>query len=308
MADYSYSRTRYGIGESSDSITKFTSLAWFALVAPGFQFDDTEDAADEEKWQDAIAAKNVFIVNRIAEQESIKVEDGKYTTPRGQIIKLWPGMRGYRLMALLSKDMDEVLRTYSDLSWGIIYGDRENTIVANVTSDGKVGGFELATFFVEDQETPDDANPPKTPITIQELDPGEYDEQAVFIKPTSWRAATVLKPLKLVSLSCTTIDTLVVTATVKFVSTHKRDADGTAFEVPVVGLTEDSFQCKDSDGTAEVITVFAESTTTEGNYTITGTDWTTGSMQIIPFVDFTTDPTDPIKDQFESAVVALTAA
>lgn len=291
-----------GIGVDCETQTPITELQAFALHSPNFSFDDAEDLASQQKWNEGIANKDIFIVNKVISQESIKVEDGKYTSPFGQIVRLWEGMRGLALKLLLTLDQHRILRTYGKQSWRLIRLDRSNKIVACRDSVGKCMGFSLATFEVEGQTEATAAEPPLTPVTFQEEDPGEYNSEGIWIEPT-WRIKN-LQPLSKVTLTCSVVAAFVFTATVKKVAVNRTDSDGTAYEVAVSGLTEDSFAVIDQTGAVEPVTVVE--TSVPGVYTVTGVNITSGSCTIVPVADYAI-PATPVVDLYESATVTLSA-
>lgn len=283
-----------GIGGNCENMTPITLLQGLALLRPGFTFDDAEDFATLASWQAAIAAKNVMLVNEIISQESIKVEDGKHTTPMGQIIELWKGMRGLKVQAKLTLDQHKVISTYANRGWDLVRIDRANTLVGVLNDDGTIGGFSLATFIVESQTEALVDTPPLTPISFQEDDPSEYNSSGAWVKPT-WRVSK-LKPLGFVTITPSDVETFIFTAVIGVTATSSYNADGTAKVVPFTGGVAADFEVIDQGGAVETVTV-AESATVPGTYTFTGVNITSGTIRVKP------SATNP----FESAVTALVA-
>jgi hypothetical protein len=264
-------------------------------LRPGFTFDDAEDFATLASWQAAIAAKNVMLVNEIISQESIKVEDGKHTTPMGQMIELWKGMRGLKVQAKLTLDQHKVVSTYANRGWDLIRIDRANTLIGVLNEDGTVGGFSLATFIVESQTEALVDTPPLTPISFQEDDPSEYNAAGCWVKPT-WRVSK-LKPLGFVTILPSTVSALFIfTAVIGVTATSSFNSDGTAKKVPFTGGVAADFEVIDQGGAIETCTVL-ESTTVPGSYTFTGVNITSGTVRVKP------SATNP----FESDVTPLIA-
>jgi len=284
-----------GVGVSCEKLTPLTGLRLIVLARPGFSFDDSEDFATLASWNTAIANKDVLVIPNASSQENQKVEDGINTSPYGDETFLWSGMRGLRLLFLLTLDQHKILKTYSDKNWTLFRLDRNNNIVGVKNDDGTISGFTLSYFHVFDQLEPTEGEPCYTPIKFQEIDPGEYNAKGCYVNPV-WRVIN-LDPITKVTLTCSTVDTFVFTATVAYVPESTFEKDGTALSSPVSGLVAADFQVIDQAGDIEVCTA-EESETVLGTYTITGVDITEGSCQVIPTAD----------DLYESEVEILTAA
>jgi hypothetical protein len=282
-----------GIGALCDNITPITLLQGFALLRPGFTFDDAEDFATLLSWQTAIANKNVMLVNNIISQESIKVEDGMHTTPNGQRIKLWDGMRGLDLKAKLTLDQHKIIRTYANLGWDLVRIDRANTLIGVINDDGTVGGFSLATFIVGSQTEPLVDTPPLTPIQFQEEDPGEYNSKGAWVKP-SWRVSK-LKPMTFLTIEVTTVAAFKFTATIYYLAVSNFSSDGTLIKIPYSGALAANFLVTDQGGAVETCTIEEIG---DGIYEVTGVDITSGTLEIVPSAT----------NLYEAATMALVAA
>ena len=293
MAELDYTNDLHGIGDHIDRTSPLTTLKGFELLRPGFTFDDAEDFALLASHQAAIAAKNVFVIDEIVKQESIKVEDNKFTGQRGQIVLLRQGIRGTKFTVKVNADQARVLASYSELNFDMVKFDLNNNLIGVKNEDLTIGGFSLVTFIVDSPLDASETEPVLIDIVVQEDDPGEYIEKMWYQKPT-WRVSK-LKPLTLVTFTASTVASFIFTLTAKFnYVTHGKE-DGTVKSVPWSGAVKGDIVLRKANGTIDTVVSMVE-TAVKGVYTVTGTAVTTGTVQSNPSAT----------NMFESNLLALT--
>jgi hypothetical protein len=296
MAELKCLNELYGVGVPCSKVTPLTTEQSIVIARPGYTFTNAEAFASSSNWQTGIANKDLFVIDGVENPEDQKVEDGIYTSDTGDKTRLWSGKRGKRLLFTLTLEQHQIAVTYGGKNWELFKVDKNGNIMGIVNDDGTISGIALSYFEVFEQTEPTATEPPFTPIEYQEEDTKAWSKKGCYVTPT-WLTSKIIKPLTLVTCTCSTVATFIFTATVAYSPNSIFDADGTAKSVALSGLTDANFEVIDQGGSVETVTV-VESTTTPGTYTITGVDITSGSCQVIATASVL----------YESTVTTLTAA
>jgi hypothetical protein len=280
-----------GIGETGDQSTPLTVTAGLLLVTPGFQFDTVSDFGNIQKYKDAIIAGNMYPVKNILDDEPDDFADVVTKTATGSNIFQFEGKRGRKLKVQLPLELHKVLRTYSFKNWRVFRIDQNNNIIGTSPDGTVVKGIKLSYFRVGKQMQ-DSTSGTYTPIEMQEGSINQVDKFGVYINP-DWEASDLEGVLQ-VKLVSGVIAANATVVTVNWVDNSAIKASGVKNSVPVTGLVAANFKLINQTGAVVVATV-VESTTIQGQYTISNASLTSGSLQIMPTAT----------QMFESTVVTL---
>lgn len=287
-----------GIGAACGKGTPLAEPYKFGLARPGFTFADWSALATLATVKTAIANKDMLIVEGVVGGEDQKVEDNVEDTGHERIHVNY-GVRGKMLTLNLTKDQHKIFfEEYNNKKWDLWAMDRNNNWHVIVNDDDTIQGVPLDYFQVKQSMDAAQGQAVKTPVEYQHEDATLWDTHGGWLNP-SYNLSKV-KPITNVTLSnASTVAADAFTVQVDYTETQTAKADGTTASVAISGLDENDFELLNTDGTTNTISTVVESSTTPGLYTITGTTFTAGSVQVIP--------NTANADLYESAVQALTA-
>lgn len=275
-----------GLGELCQQATPLTVRTGAFLSKSDFSFASLSSFLTEADWLTAIAAGNVFPLQRIMEQENQDMDDAVIETGTGEKVFQYEGTRGQMWKFILPLDLHKILKNqYSQKNWRIFEIDKNGNIIGTSPDGTVVKGMKLSYFRVLKQETPGSDTAAYTPVEFQKADIKEYDTNGIYGNPT-WIASDLYGVLK-VSTSSSAVAANAFTTTVSWVSDSEIDADTNALKTfAIPDLVAANFKIIDQDGavldSATDYTV-TESTSSPGTYTIDATvgALTSGSVQVI---------------------------
>ncbi len=241
-------------------------------------FLDEADYADEaallEALQDAIKAGRA---SRIYLWPTfVGVEDNSkavaYEDTNLAYLEADNGQYRYRLMISKSICMHKATFSHKRSDGRVFLIDKKNQLFGTKGVDGKFKGFKLQLLNPENLMIGVDGSvATKSPIQIALDDTGEINENGYTVK-----AGSVISSL--VPLADVTLTLVGSVSATTIVVDVKASCDGT----PITGLVVADFALTETDGDPQTITSAVESTTVEGRYTLTGTAFVDGFLNLDP--------------------------
>jgi len=232
------------------------------VTLPDFKFDSIADAKDITKWEEAIAAKQMWPLYDPEEITTANTEDTffegrtqQYKTANGKKITTFTSMLGLCSHAALTTFNGSDLRLFEFTEDGKVKGVKND--------DGEIFG-QAVKLNIGKRLDPTADRPSSTLVTINYLDYTELEQDGAIFIP-DFRASELygIFDVHLVQVSATATNIKV------------RVLDGCAGGGGTVNsLVSGDLVVKDLTGATQTVTFTAPDST--GAYTLTGTGFTTG--------------------------------
>ena len=256
-----------------------------ALAVEGFQFDTYADFMNEDLWNAAIAAGNIFILEKFKAVETANVEAIIIDTPSGDKIKNRDGRRGWIGYMDMTPEQNKYFQQYENSNWTLFSIDDQKNILATSPDGTVVKGLAISYFNPMPMEIATGTDSySRTGLEIQFDNNDDIDQYVVIALGTSldWNPQKLL-PTTLVNVSDVSISTNTITFSLAVVQ-------GTIASKPsvaVTGVTATELQFIDQTGTIVVADSITESATVPGTYiaVMTGAAMTSGSLQLVATAD-----------------------
>lgn len=252
-----------------------TAATGIILTTDSFEFSSYTDFADQDKWEDAVKAKQIFPLNGIYEFDDNTEETSYYESPLGDEIKLRNGKYRFTFRFNLNLKIHQELQKFSSASLRYFRVDSDNNILGYSDDGTTVKGFTLKTFEAEKMMAATADTPAWSPIRVVESNSSQWNNFGIVVNP-DWEAEG-LAGLANVDLEVTGTPT----ATEIIVSVGSDvglDSDGSVNSVAITGiLTGDFVVLKASDGSTQSV-VFTDNG--DGTYTGVGTGLVTGTVNL----------------------------
>lgn len=165
--------------------------------------------------------------------------------------------------------------TGAEGGYDVFFSTEPGSLVMHKDSEGKLGGFSLDNFNVENPTLNDGAVAEKAPISIALSDNVEWRKERVVFRPS-------YNVKRLSSLSDVT---LVIGATVNATTIEVNvyemaNNSDVMLANPVLGFVEEDFQLIDASGAAQTISGFGGGIVGTETYTLTGTAFVSGTLTL----------------------------
>lgn len=233
-----------------------------AVAIPGFKFDTREDVLDLDKWNEAVAAKQLFPLFDAEEVTTANTEptyfEGRsrqYLTAEGKKITTFTSILGLCSHSALKSFGNTELKLFEFTEDGAIKG-------VNTTDGGVTGQSVTLTIGPRLDATAD--RPPSTLVNINYLDKDEFEDNGYVGRP-SWRAS------ELFGIFDATLTQVSASATVIRLTVGVGCA-GTDELIETLVLA--NFVVKNLVGVTQTVTFTAPDD--DGVYTLTGTAFASG--------------------------------
>lgn len=234
-----------------------------AVGIPGFKFDSIEDAKDITKWNEAIAAKQLFPLYEAEEWTSANTEDTifegrsrQYVTANGKKIITYSsflGLCSYRALRSFNKKDVQLFEFTEDKA----------ILAVHTESDGSIKGQDVVLNI--GQRLPATADrPPSVLVTINYKDRDQLELHGAILRP-DWN------PIEIQGIFDVTLVQVEATSTsIKF----KAITGCAGGDTPLLSLETADIELLDTAGDAHPFS-FVEADA-DGVYELTGTGFETG--------------------------------
>lgn len=233
-----------------------------ALAVPGFQFDTIADAKDLAKWNEAVAAKQLFPLYDVEELTTANTED-TFFEGRSKQYKTATGKKITTFTSILGLCSHSALKSFSGSEMKLFEFTEDGAIKGVNTLTGGVTGQSVTLNVAKRLDATAD-RPPSTLVTINYSDYNEFEDDGVIIRP-DWRASELFgifdATLAQVSASSTVIKLTVGIG-----------CGGSDEMLETLVLA--NFIVRNLSGVIQTVTFTAADS--DGVYTLTGTGFATG--------------------------------
>jgi len=233
-----------------------------AVAVPGFKFDSKDDALDLDKWNEAVAAKQLFPLYDAEEVTTANTEP-TYFEGRSRQYLTAEGKKITTFTSILGLCSHSALKSFGNTELKLFEFTEDGAIKGVNTDDGGVTG-QSVTLTVGKRLDATADRPPSTLVTINYLDSDEFEDDGFVGRPT-WRAADLYgifdATLTQVSASATVIKLTVGVG-----------CAGTDELIETLVLA--NFVVKNLTGVTQTVTFTAPDP--DGVYTLTGTAFASG--------------------------------
>jgi hypothetical protein len=250
----------------------------FFLGVPGFTFDTFADYQDQDVWNAAIAAGNIFPLENIEAVEDSSTEESVVDTDAGSKKKTRDGRYGFIIDMDMTLAQNKVFQSYGTLNWTLFIVDDDDNLIAQ-TPDGTVVGGMTISYFNPMPMKPtlgsDDYS--KTRLEIQLEYKREFNEDICVAlgSELDW-SAIELQPVTTVTISNVSIAAFVITASFNIVDTTIASLP----TVPIRTLTPEDLIVIDEGGLVVTLTQpDIVETSTPGTWEITTSAMVSGTIQ-----------------------------
>lgn len=251
---------------------------------PSFGFESIEDLKDKEKWDAAIAAKNIYPLYEVEEYAIADTEDTFFEGFRRQY-KTADGKKIRTFRSIISLCSYKALKSHSDKA-GRVFEFTEDPGIKAVQNDSKFKG-QKATLSVGKLQDTIAGTPQSTVVTVNYTDDKEYTNNGVNVRLDGWGDQDVfgIFDVNLVQVSASA-------SSIKF----KAIAGCAGGSEALKGLTTDDVVLKDATGEVQDISFVAPDA--NGVYEITGTAFANGfklSLDgVVSIVDMAYESPEPL--------------
>jgi len=233
-----------------------------AVAIPGFKFASKEDAEDLDKWNEAIAAKELFPLYDAEEVTTANTEP-TYFEGRSRQYLTAEGKKITTFTSILGLCSHNALKSFGNTELKLFEFTEDGAIKGVNTTDGGVTGQSVTLTIGKRLDATAD-RPPSTLVTINYLDSDEFEDDGYIGRPT-WRASDVF------GIFDATINQVSASATVIKVTVG---VGCSGSDELVETLVAANFVVKAANGTTSSVTFTAADA--DGVYTLTGTGFVTG--------------------------------
>lgn len=256
-----------GVGECTQLPQLIRSMI---TTSPSFKFtaEQVENGTVEAAMQAAILATGL---NRIHVWpffdtfENVSEDPVYEELPLG-ILPVRDGNYRFRFGIAQSMCLHTKMFTHRSKSGRVFLIDSENQLIGTSDSDGNLLGFSVQLLHTEKLMLSDGTVATKSPIYLALRDNKELDAAGSIISAPFFNTVNKLTDVKL---------TVISAADNEIVVSVNIECDGTG----ISGLEASDFVLLDSDGAAQSISGATESDT-EGVYTLTGSGWVNGTINL----------------------------
>lgn len=233
-----------------------------AVAIPGFEFDTREDVLDLDKWNEAVAAKQLFPLYDAEEVTTANTEP-TYFEGRSRQYLTAEGKKITTFTSILGLCSHSALKSFGNTELKLFEFTEDGAIKGVNTADGGVTG-QSVTLTIGPRLDATADRPPSTLVNINYLDKDEFEDNGYVGRP-SWRAAELFgifdATLTQVSASATIIKLTVGVG-----------CSGTDELIETLVLA--NFVVKNAAGETQTVTFTGADA--DGVYTLTGTGFATG--------------------------------
>jgi hypothetical protein len=233
-----------------------------AVAIPGFKFDSREDVLDLDKWNEAVAAKQLFPLYDAEEVTTANTEP-TYFEGRSRQYLTAEGKKITTFTSILGLCSHSALKSFGNTELKLFEFTEDGAIKGVNTDDGGVTG-QSVTLTVGPRLDATADRPPSTLVNINYLDKDEFEDNGYVGRP-SWRAS------ELYGIFDATLTQVSASATVIRLTVGVGCA-GTDELIETLVLA--NFVVKDLAGDVVVVTLTAADP--DGIYTLTGTAFASG--------------------------------
>ena len=268
---------------------KMPQLIKGVIVTP-FDFELTEEEANDiDNWQDALLAdkRNRIVLFPIAKNMEQLNEDTVYEETALGVDVVRAGRYRFRLMFSESLEVHKRIWSFRGFNGRMFLVDTQNKITGTQKTNGNFAGFTLDLLNPEKALLNDGSVRTKTPVYFSLADNLELDDNGAMIDGSFVRSLVPLTSAKLEVQGTPTATEIVV------------DVKSVLDNTPILGLIVDDFILLDASGASISIDSITESQTIEGRYTLTGTAFATGTLNLV-------EPADLSIVGFEGEAVEIT--
>lgn len=264
--------SREGIGTLCYDRDPITQAKIMIFTTPGFEFSSATDFADEDKWKENIRDGYLFPSPYIVQVEDSSYEDQATEYPNGTKVATIDGKRGY--IVHFDGAQDNIKKM---MKWGLtsVYLADINGNIIGLKYSGESTIKPIPYDYVRHLvKLPNTIDASVERVEFREMT-NVYAENLHYDTPSTFNVLQTLKEgVQTVTLTVGTQTANVFTVQVNRVDGTKY-VDGVAATAAKTGLTVDNFQIVDDSETVLTATTdytVTESATTDGLYTIDGTD------------------------------------
>jgi hypothetical protein len=255
-----------GVGECTQLPQLIRSMI---TTSPSFKFtaEQVENGTVEAAMQAAILATGLNRIHAWPFFDTFEnvSEDPVYEELPLGILPVRDGNYRFRFGIAQSMCLHTKMFTHRSKSGRVFLIDSENQLIGTSDSDGNLLGFSVQLLHTEKLMLSDGTVATKSPIYLALRDNKELDAAGSIISAPFFNTVNKLTDVKLTVISAAD-DEIVVSVTI--------ECDGT----PVEGLEAADFVLLDGDGAAQSIGGATE--TDEGIYTLTGSGWVNGTINL----------------------------
>ena len=240
------------------------------LTDSDFEFDTETLAKSATQWGTDIAAKNVYPLPIISEHDDASEPMKEYVAPNtGDKTVITPGKAGYTYRIKYDANLHARLRKFNGKEVRTIEVDANQNVIGT-SPDGVVFKGLETYLYVGEKVAATDSVPAFTPVTVSYLSTFERDDQpAVFNVDWNIKGLNGVQPA--------TVETSGTPSATEVIVDIATASGGVA----IAGLlVADFIFLQDSDGLEETITTATESATIPGRYTLVGTAFETGTVNL----------------------------
>lgn len=241
------------------------------------QFDTLTEFQTEATWLADIASQDILPLKLFEETEDASVEELTSDTSAGTRLFHRNGKYGIIGKMLLTPDQNRILQTYNGKNLRFYLLDDDNNLVGTSPDDTVVKGFTASYVRVKPMELPLAADGSAYAVVEVQFEyVEEFNESARYAigEELTWIPKIVIQPLTKITLTLSTVASFIFTCAFAYVDPT------TGKSIPLTSLDANGAELTviDQGGSAETVTVVA--TATEGTYTITGSDITSGTITL----------------------------
>lgn len=233
-----------------------------AVAIPGFQFDSRDDAEDLDKWNAAVAAKQIFPLYEAEEVTTANTEPVYFEGRRQQYLTANP-KKITTFTSILGLCSHFALTSFGDTPLKLFIFTEDGAILGVNTIDGGVTGQSVKLNVGSRLDATAD-RPPSTLVTINYLDSSEFEQNGWIGRP-DWRDS------ELFGIFDVTLTQVSASATVIKLTAGVGCAGGDEL---VETFVLANFVVRNLTGVIQTVTFTAPDS--EGVYTLTGTGFADG--------------------------------
>lgn len=186
----------------------------------------------------------------------------------GRTIPVREGLKRFDIEYSINICMHRAMYSHRTRTGRIIIIDSANKYIVNKRTDGDFQGYKLSLLDTDSIKFNDGANPSISPVFMELADPNEINRDIYMIDAPFTNELSLI-----VDVEISVVGTPSATSIVVDVAT---ECDNTALS----GLVVADFVKTITAGSTQTITSATESSTVPGRYSLVGTGWTTGYINL----------------------------
>jgi hypothetical protein len=214
----------------------------------------------------AVPASRIYLWPDLDGVEDVSEAKVRVQRATGRSIPVRDGLKRWNFGISQNLCLHKAMYSHRTRKGRIILIDVNNKYFMTTNSDGSYSGFKISLLDTDNIKFNTGAEPSESPIFLELANPDEMNKSGVM-----GDAGFVYELSRLTDVAITQVSG----STTKIVVDIAQTCDGTKLN----GLVLADFILKTTAGTAQTITSITES---NGTYTLNGTGWVTGTLELRP--------------------------